>query len=63
MIKEQIAVVLSGLNYASDMQEEINEYLEKGWYVVSVTAQHVAMGERGTIRGGYFVVLERILNN
>jgi hypothetical protein len=63
MIKEQIAVVLSGLNYASDMQEEINEYLEKGWQVASVTAQHVAIGERGTIRGGYFVVLERILNN
>ena len=59
MIKEQTAVVLSANDYASDQQKEINAYLEKGWYVVSVTAQHVAIGERGTIRGGYFVVLER----
>jgi ribosomal protein RSM22 (predicted rRNA methylase) len=62
MIKEQTAVVLSANDYASDQQKEINAYLEKGWYVVSVTAQHVAIGERGTIRGGYFVVLERILD-
>jgi ribosomal protein RSM22 (predicted rRNA methylase) len=59
MIKEQTAVVLSANDYASDMQKEINAYLEKGWQVASVTAQHVAIGERGTIRGGYFVVLER----
>ncbi len=59
MIKEQLVVVLNGFDYASDQQKEINAYLEKGWHIVSVTAQHVAMGERGTIRGGYFVVLER----
>jgi hypothetical protein len=59
MIKEQTVVVLSANDYASDQQKEINTYLAKGWQVASVTAQHVAMGERGTIRGGYFVVLER----
>jgi ribosomal protein RSM22 (predicted rRNA methylase) len=59
MIKEQLAVVLHGEQYTSGMQKEINAYLEKGWHILSVTAQHVAMGERGTIRGGYFVVLER----
>jgi len=59
MIKEQTAVVLSANDYASDMQKEINAYLEKGWQVASVTAQHVAIGEQGTIGGGYFVVLER----
>jgi ribosomal protein RSM22 (predicted rRNA methylase) len=63
MIKEQTAVVLSANEYASDQQKEINAYLAQGWQVASVTSQHVAIGERGTIRGGYFVVLERILNN
>ncbi len=58
-MKEHRVVVLSGSDYASDMQKEINAYLEKGWQVASVTAQHVAIGEQGTIRGGYFVVLER----
>jgi hypothetical protein len=61
-MKEQTVVVLSTNEYATDMQKEINAYLEKGWQVASVTAQHVAIGERGTIRGGYFVVLERILD-
>ncbi len=58
-MKEHRVVVFNGADYASDMQKEINAYLEKGWQVASVTAQHVAIGERGTIRGGYFVVLER----
>jgi len=57
-MKEQ-RVVLSGSYYASDMEKEVNGWLDKGWRVVSVTAQHVAMGERGTIKGGYLLVLER----
>ena len=31
MIKEQLAVVLSTNEYATDMQKEINAYLAKGW--------------------------------
>jgi len=58
-MKEQRVVVLSGSCYASDMEKEVNGWLDKGWRVISVTAQHVAMGERGTIRGGYLLVLER----
>ena len=58
-MKQQLVVVLSGSDYASDMEKEVNKCLEKGWLVVSVTAQHVATGSSQTARGGYFIVFER----
>jgi hypothetical protein len=58
-MKEQKVVVLSGSDYASDMEKEVNGWLEKGWRVVSVTAQHVASSSSQTVRGGYFIVFER----
>jgi hypothetical protein len=61
-MKQQLVVVLSGSDYASDMEKEVNKCLEKGWLVVSVTAQHVATGSSQTARGGYFIVFERILD-
>jgi hypothetical protein len=61
-MKEQTVVVLSTNEYATDIQKEINAYLAQGWQVASVTAQHVASSSSQTTRGGYFVVLERILD-
>jgi hypothetical protein len=58
-MKEHLVVVLSGSDYASDMEKEVNKCLEKGWLVVSVTAQHVATSSSSSLRGGYIVVLER----
>jgi hypothetical protein len=60
-MKQQLVVVLSGSDYASDMEKKVNGWLEKGWVIVSVTAQHVATDSSSAIRGGYFVVLERLL--
>ena len=57
-MKEQKVIVISGDTYDSDKQREINNQLESGWSIVSVTAQHVA-GTNGTIYGGYLIVFER----
>jgi len=38
---------------------QIPHAIAEGWRVVSVTAQHVASSSSQTIRGGFFVVLER----
>ena len=32
---EQRVVILPGANYASEQENEINEWLEKGWQVMS----------------------------
>ena len=56
--KQQQVIVLSGAEYASEMQTRIDEAIAEGWHVVSVTAQHVAGPDR-VARGGYFVVLEK----
>jgi hypothetical protein len=58
-MKKQKVVVLSGTDYTSAMETEVNGWLEKGWRVVSVTAQHVASSSSQTVRGGFFIVLER----
>ena len=60
-MKEQKVIVLSGSDYASEMQVRINEMINEGWFVVSVTAQHVATGssQSSPARGGYLIVLEK----
>ncbi len=58
-MKEHRVVVLSGYDYASDMQKEVNGWLQNGWQVVSVTAQNVTTGSSQIARGGYLLVLER----
>jgi len=57
-MKEQ-RVLVTGNDYASQVQREVDALMAEGWQVVSVTAQHVTTGSSQTIRGGYFIVFER----
>lgn len=62
-MKQQRVIVLNGADYATDMQKEIDQAIAEGWFVVSVTAQHVAAeSSLNPTRGGYLVVLERLAN-
>ena len=61
-MKQQRVIVLNGSDYASDMQKEINDSIDEGWFIVSVTAQHVATAAPHTRLGGFLVVLERLSN-
>ena len=47
-----------------DDEKQVNDLLNDGWYVLSVTAQHVAMGNGGGIftRGKFAIVLERLMD-
>ena len=61
-MKDQQVLVLSGHDYASDMQDKVNEEIRRGWRIVSVTAQHVATGDAGSAhpaRGVFLIVMER----
>jgi len=40
------------------IQRRVEEILQDGWMITSVSAQHVA-GSSVQIRGGYFIVFER----
>jgi len=57
-MKEQ-KVLVTGDEYASTVQSKVNEILEEGWLIVSVTAQHIATGSSSYLRGGYLIVFER----
>jgi hypothetical protein len=61
-MKEQ-KVLVTGNESASIVQEEVNNLLEEGWFIVSVTAQHIAMGGTYPIRGGYLIVFERTIKS
>lgn len=61
-MKQQRVIVLNGSDYAADMQKEIDDAIVAGWFVVSVTAQHVATATTSTRLGGFLVVLERPAN-
>jgi hypothetical protein len=54
-----IAIPDNGITYFGD----VNDYLEKGWSIVSVTSQNVAKGDgyNNDTRafGGAFVVIEK----
>ena len=43
----------------TDSQYDVQDWLDKGWRIVSVTAQHVATGNSYTERGKFAIVLER----
>ena len=57
-MKEQ-RVLVTGNDYASEVQDKVDAIMAEGWRVVSVTAQHVASSSSQTVRGGYFIVFER----
>jgi hypothetical protein len=57
-MKEQ-RVLVTGNEYASEVQDKVDAIMAEGWRVVSVTAQHVASSSSQTVRGGYFIVFER----
>jgi hypothetical protein len=56
-MKEQKVLVVSD-EPPSLIQRRVEEILEQGWLITSVSAQHVA-GSTGQIRGGYFIIFER----
>jgi hypothetical protein len=60
-MKEQ-RVLVTGNEYASEVQDKVDAIMAEGWRVVSVTAQHVASSSSQTVRGGYFIVFERELH-
>ena len=43
----------------TDSAFDVNQYLQKGWKVISVTAQHVATGNSLKELGKFCFVLER----
>jgi hypothetical protein len=59
-MKEQ-RVLVTGNDYAVEVQHKVDTLIEEGWQVVSVTAQHIASNANNsaTVRGGYFIVFER----
>jgi hypothetical protein len=40
-------------------QSDINDWLDKGWNVKSVTPQHVSTGHNGHLYGNFLVVLAK----
>lgn len=59
-MKEQ-KVLVTGDEYASTVQDDVDKLLKEGWMVISVTAQHIAAGSAFPVRGGYFIVFERTI--
>lgn len=57
-MKKQKVLVLGNI-YADEMQEKIDAVLKDDWYIVSVTAQHIATSSSITTRGGYLIVFEK----
>jgi len=57
-MKEQ-RVLVTGNDYAVEVQEKVDAIMAQGWQVVSVTAQHIASNTDRIVRGGYFIVFER----
>jgi hypothetical protein len=59
---KQQKVLVTGDGYASDIQNKIDKILEDGWFIVSVTAQHISTGSGSHLRGGYLIVFERTIS-
>jgi hypothetical protein len=43
----------------TDSQSDIQNWLDKGWRIISVTAQHVSTGSSQRMSGKFAIVLER----
>jgi hypothetical protein len=47
----------------TDSQYDVQNLIDKGWLVVSVTAQHIATGSSFQVTGKFAVLLERGVTN
>ena len=52
-------VLVVGDEYAHNIQYKIDDILNEGWNIVSVTAQHVSTGSPQWLRGGYLIIFEK----
>ena len=43
----------------TDSYYDVNEYLNQGWKILSVTPQHVSTGGGSHLRGNFAIVLEK----
>ena len=57
-MKEQKVLVIAD-EPSLIIQQRVQEILNQGWMITSVSAQHVSTGSTGQIRGGYFIIFER----
>lgn len=62
ILLRQQKVLVTGDEYAGDIQNKIDKILEDGWFIVSVTAQHISTGSGSHLRGGYLIVFERTIS-
>ena len=61
-LKEQKVLVTPDDESYKDVQDKIDKILEDGWFIVSVTAQHVSTGCTYHLTGGYLIVFERTIS-
>ncbi len=59
---QQKVLVTSDDESYKDVQDKINKILEDGWFIVSVTAQHVSTDGGSHPRGGYLIVFKRTIS-
>jgi hypothetical protein len=57
-MKEQKVLVIAD-EPSLIIQQKVQEVLEQGWLITSVSAQHVSTGSSQFLRGGYFIIFER----
>ena len=57
-MKEQKVLVIAD-EPSLIIQQRVQEILEQGWLITSVSAQHVSTGSSQYLRGGYFIIFER----
>jgi hypothetical protein len=61
-MKEQRVLVIAD-ETSNVIQRRVEEILEEGWWITSVSAQHVSTGSSQYIKGGYFIIFERFILN
>jgi hypothetical protein len=61
-MKEQKVLVIAD-EPSSLIQRRVEEILKDGWMITSVSAQHVSTGSSQYLRGGYFIIFERLILN
>jgi hypothetical protein len=45
--------------FITDSQYDVQGWLDKGWMIVSVTAQHVSTGSSQWLSGKFAIVIEK----